>query len=104
MACLADLYSSLYVPTVIEGKGNEEYGPSNLTRQFKAEMILNNFDPHSCSSRTAKSDVDYYLNLPFVVDHDGFIFLSTRRHNLSYPTVALMARDIVAIPVTSVAS
>ncbi|KAL2902819.1 putative AC transposase [Bienertia sinuspersici] len=109
MACLNDLYSSLYVPVAVEGKVNEihsafvalyecyaknsqthmvvqhsvsDSGPSNLHRPVKAKKILKNFNPHSCSSRMAKSDVDSYLNLPIFVDHD----------------------DILAIPITSVAS
>ncbi|KAL2929898.1 putative AC transposase [Bienertia sinuspersici] len=132
MACLNDLYSSLYVPVAVEGKVNEihsafvalyecyaknsqahmvvqhsvsDSGPSNLNRPFKAKKILKNFNPHSCSSRTAKSDVDSYLNLPFVVDHDGFDILEYwKAQSVSYPTLALMARDILAIPITSVAS
>ncbi|KAL2931467.1 putative AC transposase [Bienertia sinuspersici] len=132
MACLNDLYSSLYVPVAIEGKVNEihsafvalyecyaknsqahmvvqhsvsDSGPSNLNYLFKAKKILKNFNPHSCSSRTAKSDVDSYLNLPFVVDHDGFDILEYwKAQSVSYPTFALMARDILAIPITSVAS
>ncbi|KAL2934091.1 putative AC transposase [Bienertia sinuspersici] len=132
MACLNDLYSSLYVPIAVEGKINEIHiafvalygyyaknsqahvvvqdslsgsGPSNLNRPFKAKRILKNFNPHSCSSRTAKSDVDSYLNLPFVVDHDGFNILEYwKAQSMSYPTLALMARDILAIPITSVAS
>ncbi|KAL2903891.1 Zinc finger BED domain-containing protein RICESLEEPER 2 [Bienertia sinuspersici] len=102
MACLNVLYSSLYVPIAVEGKINEIHnvfvdlyecyaknsqahvvvqdsssnsGPSNLNRPFKVKRILKNFDLHSCSSRTTKSDVDSYLNLPFIVDHDGFDIL-----------------------------
>ncbi|KAL2931753.1 putative AC transposase, partial [Bienertia sinuspersici] len=117
MACLNDLYSSLYVPVAVEGKAKNsqahmvmqhsvsDSGPSNLNRPFKAKKILKNFNPHSCSSRTAKSDVDSYLNLPFVVDYDGFDILEYwKAQSVSYPTLALMARDILAIPITSVAS
>ncbi|KAL2922328.1 putative AC transposase, partial [Bienertia sinuspersici] len=132
MACLNDLYSSLYVPIAVEGKINEIHnafvalyecyaknsqahvvvqdsssnsGPSNPNRPFKAKRILKNFNPHSCSSRTAKSDVDSHLNLPFVVDHDGFDILEYwKAQSVSYPTLALMARDILAISITSVTS
>ncbi|KAL2927964.1 putative AC transposase [Bienertia sinuspersici] len=132
MACLNDLYSSLYVPVAVEGKVNEihsafvalyecyaknsqdhmvvqhsvsDSGPSNLNHPFKAKKILKNFNPHSCSSRTVKSDVDSYLNLPFVVDHDGFDILEYwKAQSVTYPTLPLMARDILAIPITSVAS
>ncbi|KAL2924175.1 putative AC transposase, partial [Bienertia sinuspersici] len=73
MACLNDLYSSLYVPIAVEGKINEIHnalvalyecyaknsqahvvvqdsssnsGPSNPNRPFKAKRILKNFNPH----------------------------------------------------------
>ncbi|KAL2902157.1 putative AC transposase [Bienertia sinuspersici] len=132
MASLNDLYSSLYVPIDVEGKINEIHnafvalyecyaknslahvvvqdsssnsGPSNLNCPFKAKRILKNFNPHSCSSRMAKSDVDSYLNLPFVVDHDDFDILEYwKAQSVSYPTLALLARDILAIPITFVAS
>ncbi|KAL2931276.1 Zinc finger BED domain-containing protein RICESLEEPER 2, partial [Bienertia sinuspersici] len=60
-------------------------GPSSINCPFKAKKILKKFDPHSCSSRTAKSD--YW-----------------KTQSVSYPTLALMARDILAIPITYVAS
>ncbi|KAL2941008.1 putative AC transposase [Bienertia sinuspersici] len=52
-----------------------------------------------------KSDVDSYLNLHFVVDHDGFDILEYwKAQYVSYSTLALMARDIFAIPISSIAS
>ncbi|KAL2903881.1 putative AC transposase [Bienertia sinuspersici] len=103
MACLNDLYSSLYVPVAVEGKVNEIHSAfvalyECYAKNSQAHMVVQH-------SVMAKSDVDSYLNLPFVVDHDGFHILECwKEQSVSYPTLALMARDILAIPITFVAS
>ncbi|KAL2901420.1 LINE-1 reverse transcriptase-like protein [Bienertia sinuspersici] len=72
--------------------------PSNAVKRM-AKPMWEKFD------KTTKCDVDSYLNLPFVVDHDGFDILEYwKAQSVSYPTLALMARDILAIPITFVAS
>ncbi|KAL2901079.1 putative AC transposase [Bienertia sinuspersici] len=55
--------------------------------------------------KIVKGDVDFYLGLSHVVDYDGFDVLDYwKPQSTSYPALALMARDILAILVTYVAS
>ncbi|XP_057518393.1 zinc finger BED domain-containing protein RICESLEEPER 3-like [Amaranthus tricolor] len=127
MTFLSDYYSMLYVPTAVEQKVNDVLAafvalyecymnttqsapvapsPSNLgpPRPFQMRKLRHDF-PRISASRTARGDVDSYLAMSLVVDYDGFDVLEYwKGQSTSYPTLALMARDILAIPITSVAS
>lgn len=127
MTFLSDYYSMLYVPTAVEQKVNDvlaafvalyecymnttQSAPvapslSNLgpPRQFQMRKLRHDF-PRTSASRTARGDVDSYLAMSLVVDYDGFDVLEYwKGQSTSHPTLALMARDILAIPITSVAS
>ncbi|KAL2932807.1 putative AC transposase [Bienertia sinuspersici] len=126
MTYLTDLYSMLYVPTAVEQKISEVHAtfvalyecymktcksapvvhsvsdptPPRPFKMMKLQQI-----PRTSTSRTARGDVDSYLGLSHVVDYDGFDVLDYwKSQSTSYPALALMARDILAIPITSVAS
>ncbi|KAL4297479.1 hypothetical protein GQ457_12G016370 [Hibiscus cannabinus] len=72
----------------------------------------------SATSRSEKSDVESYINLPLVPHYEDseFDILENwkgdekcnlpywKTQSVSYPVLSRMARDILAIPITSIAS
>ncbi|KAL2899070.1 putative AC transposase [Bienertia sinuspersici] len=126
MTYLTDLYSMLYVPTAVEQKISEvhvafvalyecymktcESAPivhsvSDPTPLRPFKMMKLQQISRTSTSRTARGDVDSYQGLSHVVDYDGFDVLDYwKSQSTSYPALALMARDILAISITSVAS
>ncbi|KAE8667737.1 hypothetical protein F3Y22_tig00112383pilonHSYRG00541 [Hibiscus syriacus] len=71
------------------------------------EVQMRTFDANLAASRSGRSDVDSYISLP-IVPHTGeteFDILDYwKNQSISYPVLSHMTRDILAIPITSVAS
>lgn len=68
--------------------------------------IFEIFDASAAATRSIKSDMDSYLNAPLVPQFDGDfdVLQFWKSQQALYPILACMARDVLAIPITSVAS
>ncbi|KAL4312050.1 hypothetical protein GQ457_01G004470 [Hibiscus cannabinus] len=80
---------------------------SSRPRTFKKSNLFQNFDANLAVSRSGKSDVDSYMNLPLLprIDDAQFDILDYWKSQfVSFPVLSQMARDVLAIPITYVAS
>ncbi|XP_021768560.1 zinc finger BED domain-containing protein RICESLEEPER 2-like [Chenopodium quinoa] len=72
----------------------------------KIEVLKNKYKKHKCErDGDAKIELDKYLEEDTAEDVDDFDILSWWKFNCSrFPTVAKIARDVLAVPVSTVAS
>nr|XP_034594588.1 zinc finger BED domain-containing protein RICESLEEPER 2-like [Setaria viridis] len=93
-----------------EGVGTSTYGASNST--VSAAAVLSIFKTLSATKKTsslvkAKSELDWYLDEePFPHDENEYFDVLGwwKVAGTHFPTLRLIARDILAIPITIVAS
>ncbi|KAL4317854.1 hypothetical protein GQ457_18G012400 [Hibiscus cannabinus] len=71
------------------------------------EVEMRNFDDNLTASRSGKSDVDSYMNfplLPRIEDSEFDILEYWRAQTISFVVIPHMARDVLAISITSATS
>ncbi|TXG49073.1 hypothetical protein EZV62_024948 [Acer yangbiense] len=85
--------------------------PSSFqAREVRLEKVnhMENFDAfvsNATSTASIKSDFDYYLEEPLIPRNEDFDILNWWKANASkYPILHAIARDVLAIPVSTVAS
>ncbi|GMI66348.1 DAYSLEEPER [Hibiscus trionum] len=80
---------------------------SGCPRTFKKSNLFQNFDANLAASRSGKSDVDSYISFPLLPrteDAEFDILEYWKTQSVSFPILSLMARDVLTIPITSIAS
>ena len=105
---LYDSYASLYNPTIGTGEPSSEASHLHMNvntepRKKKLSAFLNDISEVDQD----KSDLEKYCSAPLVRWPEGeyFDILSWwKTHGSQYPILAMVARDVLAIPVSTVAS
>lgn len=72
-----------------------------------AEEVLKKAKTSSSTSSAASSDLQYYIDMPTLETADGFEFNLLgwwRSHEEVYPVLSLIARDLLTVPASTVAS
>ncbi|KAL2905817.1 putative AC transposase [Bienertia sinuspersici] len=78
---------------------------SRVSPQFSMSAMWETFESNNASGSDALTVVDAYLNAPLVPRSPDFDILKYWQSSSStYPTLARMAKDVLAVPITSVAS
>ncbi|BFG20774.1 hypothetical protein CerSpe_070480 [Prunus speciosa] len=114
---LFDIYKKNVIPDVVQNVQNVVATSTGQTPGSISVPIMRNFSiegwkrkklsSSSSSSSTNTSELQFYLDLPTieVVDDNQFSLLGWWKNNKSlYPIVSLMARDLLTIPASTVAS
>ncbi|BFG41028.1 hypothetical protein CerSpe_273020 [Prunus speciosa] len=115
---LFDIYKKNVIPDVVQNVQNVVATSTSQTPDSISVPIMRNFSieglkrkklssSSSSSSSTNTSELQFYLDLPTieVVDDNQFSLLGWWKNNQSlYPIVSLMARDLLTIPASTVAS
>ncbi|CAG8632518.1 7526_t:CDS:2 [Diversispora eburnea] len=87
-------YKSVFERLVLRDTNFEQIMPSDKDWK-KAEITLNNY--HNFSDVISQED-------ELIQDFNRFLMTNQKENTLRYPSVSLMTRDILAVPITSVAS
>ncbi|KAL2895082.1 putative AC transposase [Bienertia sinuspersici] len=97
--------SSQTIPLPSQSYSNRSHSASSYSsHQFSTADFMNDFFS-STSCGEIDSKLDNYLNASLVANEDGFDVLKYWQSQKSiYPVLSRMAKDILAIPITSVAS
>ncbi|KAL2930501.1 Zinc finger BED domain-containing protein RICESLEEPER 2 [Bienertia sinuspersici] len=78
---------------------------SRVSPQFSMSAMWETFESNNASGSDALTAVDAYLNAPLVPRSPDFDILKYWQSSSStYSTLARMAKDVLAVPITSVAS
>ncbi|KAL2897664.1 Zinc finger BED domain-containing protein RICESLEEPER 2 [Bienertia sinuspersici] len=109
MVELYDFYrssSSQTIPLPSQSYSNRShFALSYSSQQFSTADFMNDFFSSNSSCGEINSKLDNYLNASLVANEDGFDVLKYWQSQKSiYPVLSRMAKDILAIPITSVAS
>ncbi|KAL2895914.1 putative AC transposase, partial [Bienertia sinuspersici] len=109
MVELYDFYrssSSQTIPLPSQSYSNRSHSASSYSsHQFSTTDFMNDFFSSNSSCGEIDSKLDNYLNASLVANEDGFDVLKYWQSQKSiYPVLSRMAKDILAIPITSVAS
>ncbi|KAF7152618.1 hypothetical protein RHSIM_Rhsim01G0147200 [Rhododendron simsii] len=87
-----------YKPEVVQG---------NVVQENQGEFIedFDAFESHSFASSAQKNQLELYLDEPRLPRNENIDVLEYwRAHNYRYPELASMARDVLSIPISTVAS
>ncbi|XP_058181153.1 zinc finger BED domain-containing protein RICESLEEPER 2-like [Rhododendron vialii] len=90
--------SKAYKPEVVQG---------NVVQENQGEFIedFDAFESHSFVSSAHKNQLELYLDEPRLPRNENIDVLEYwRAHNYRYPELASMARDVLSIPISTVAS
>lgn len=101
------VFPALSSSSSVQRSTSSKNNSSNFsTRPFTMANIFEIFDASAAATRSIKSDMDSYLNAPLVPQFDGDfdVLQFWKSQQALYPILACMARDVLAIPITSVAS
>jgi hypothetical protein len=86
-------------------KASSHSSSSRTAKKARIEDEFDSFMEDSVPTQAARSELDYYLEETLLPRTDGFDILTWWKSNgVKYPTLHDIARDILAIPISTVAS
>lgn len=103
---LFEEYRNMYVPSdnAPQQPTETQEPPPESKRSFKS-IIAEKLRKRGCANATTKSELDKYFSEDNEEDNEGFDILKYWKGNAKrFPILSRMARDLLAIPISTVAS